>query len=128
MSASEGELIAIHEIGPQVSQSVKAFFDNPENQQNIARMLALGVQIKKEATSVDGDLEGKTFVLTGTLDSMSRSEAKRRIESKGGKVTASLSGKTHYLVVGKNPGSKLEKARTLNVTTVDERSFLEILR
>jgi DNA ligase (NAD+) len=129
ISANADELIAVDEIGPQVSESVRAFFDDPENKRSIERMLDAGVTFKTEGALMDEQpLADKTFVLTGALDSMTRSEAKVRIEALGGKVSASVSRKTTYVVAGKDPGSKLDKARELGVKILDERVFTEISR
>lgn len=127
ISANADELIAVDEIGPQVSESVRAFFDGPENKRSIERMLDAGVTFKPEGALMDEQpLADKTFVLTGALDSMTRSEAKARIEALGGKVSVSVSRKTTYVVAGKDPGSKLDKARELGVTILDERVFTEM--
>lgn len=124
MSATAEELIAVDEIGPQVSESVRAFFDNPENQRNVERMLEAGVTLETEETPINEPLSGSTFVLTGALDSMTRSQARACIEALGGKVSSSVSRKTTYVVAGKDPGSKLDKARQLGVRILDEREFL----
>lgn len=126
MAATPDELKAVKEIGPQVSESVRAFFENPENQRNIERMLKTGVTFEIEE-AVNEILAGKTFVLTGTLDSMTRSEAKARIEALGGKVSASVSRKASYVVAGKDPGSKFDKAKQLEVKILDEKQFIEIV-
>jgi DNA ligase (NAD+) len=112
MSASDEDLIAIDEIGPQVSHSVRAFFDNPENQRNIERMIEeAGVTFATEKAMAEEPLAGKTIVLTGALESMTRAEVKARIEAMGGNVSSSVSRKTTYVVAGKDPGSKLDKAK-----------------
>ena len=115
------------EIGPQVSESVRAFFDSQENQKNIERMLEAGIRTSGDETPAHASLTGKTFVLTGALDSMARSEAKARIEALGGKVSSSVSGKTTYVVAGKDPGSKLDKARDLGVKILHEGQFVEMI-
>ena len=128
MSATADELMAVDEIGPQVSQSVGAFFDNAENQRNIARMLEAGVTIQSEqAGTLKEALAGKTFVLTGALESMTRSQAKARIEALGGKVSSSVSRRVTYVVVGKEPGSKLDRAKQLGITILDEKGLIECL-
>lgn len=127
ISANADELIAVDEIGPQVSESVRAFFDSPENKRSIERMLDAGVTVETEGALMDEQpLADKTFVLTGALDSMTRSEAKARIEALGGKVSVSVSRKTNYVVAGNDPGSKLDKARELGVKILDERVFTEM--
>lgn len=126
-SATAEELNAVDEIGPQVSESVRAFFDSQENQKNIERMLEAGIRTSGDETPAHDSLTGKTFVLTGALDSMARSEAKARIEALGGKVSSSVSGKTTYVVAGKDPGSKLDKARDLGVKILHEGQFVEMI-
>jgi DNA ligase (NAD+) len=127
MSATAEALMAVEEIGPQVSQSVRAFLENPENQRNIERMLKAGVLIRDEEQVADEALAGMTFVLTGALESMTRGEAKTRIEALGGKVSSSVSPKTTCVVAGRDPGSKLDKARQLGVRTLDETQFLKMV-
>ena len=128
MSATSDELMAVNEIGPQVSESVRAFFENPENQENIERMLVeAGVTLETEEAPINEPLAGKTFVLTGVLDGMTRSQATARIEAMGGKVSSSVSRNTTYVVAGKDPGSKLDKAKALGVRILDEREFREML-
>jgi DNA ligase (NAD+) len=127
MAATTDELETVKEIGPQVSQSVRAFFDNPENQRNIERMLKAGIRIETKGALIDEPLAGMTFVLTGALDSMTRTDAKARIEALGGKVASSVSRKTTYVVAGKEPGSKLDKAKQIGVRVLDEKEFMEVL-
>jgi DNA ligase (NAD+) len=128
MSARAEALMAIDEIGPQVSQSVRAFFDNSENESNIERMLRAGVTFVTEgAVAHKQSLAGMTIVLTGGLESMTRTQAKDRIEALGGKVSASVSPRTTYVVVGKDPGTKLDKAKEMGVRILDERAFLDLL-
>ncbi len=123
-------LTGLRDIGPVVAASVRAFFDNEENLQILERLRAAGVDPVQETRTADsGDLplEGKTFVLTGALPSLSREQARRRIEARGGVVTGSVSKKTDYLVAGADPGSKLDKARKLGVTVLESDAFLELL-
>lgn len=123
-------LTGLRDIGPVVAASVCAFFENAENLQILERLRAAGVDpVQETRTSDSGDLplEGKTFVLTGALPSLSREQARQRIEARGGKVTGSVSKKTDYLVAGADPGSKLDKARELGVTVLDNDAFLELL-
>jgi DNA ligase (NAD+) len=127
MSATVEDLVAVHEIGPQVSESVRAFFDTPENRKNIESMLEAGVEVAEaEDAPGDGGLSGATFVLTGTLDSMTRSEAKARIEALSGKVTSAVSRRTTYVVAGNEPGSKLDKARKLGIRILSEDELLDM--
>ena len=119
--ASCASLASVYGIGPEIAESVVNWFRLPANQGLIERLQAAGLQFSgTEKTQLQGELAGKTFVLTGTLPTLSRSEAKTLIEAKGGKVTSSVSGKTDYVVVGENAGSKLAKAEKLNLTLLDE--------
>jgi DNA ligase (NAD+) len=128
MSATIEDLMAIDEIGPQVSQSVRAFFENPENQNNIQRMLHdAGVRISRENAEGEDLLAEMTVVLTGSLVSMTRQQARDRIEALGGKVSSSVSRQTTFVVAGKDPGSKLDRAKELGVEILDERAFMEVL-
>jgi DNA ligase (NAD+) len=127
MSATGEELEDVKGIGEQISQSVKAFLENPENQTNIKRILEAGVTIEIQEQAVRAALAGKTFVLTGTLESMTRSEAKARIEALGGRTSSSVSSKTSFVVTGEDPGSKLDKAKMLGVTILQERQFIDML-
>jgi DNA ligase (NAD+) len=94
----------------------------------LEKLRAAGVKMSEEREKTSGPLTGKTLVITGTLDALSRDEAKDRIEALGGKVTSGLSKKTDYLVVGASPGTKFEKAEKLGVKTLDEAAFLALLR
>jgi len=128
--ASTEELQAIHEIGPQIAASVESFFQEERNLQVIQRMQDLGVQVEETALVAKKSLQplaGKSFVLTGTLDSMTRDEAKQKIEAVGGRVMSSVSKKTDYVVAGSDPGSKLEKAQSLKVPVLDESAFKAVL-
>ena len=128
--AQKDELQAIHEIGPEIAASVESFFQEERNLDVIRRMLELGMQIESMSVG-DGEssqpLAGKSFVLTGTLEGTTREEAKHKIESVGGRVMSSVSKKTDYLVVGADPGSKLEKAKKLGVRVLDESGFRVLL-
>ncbi len=129
MTASLDEINAIENIGPVVAQSVFDYFRHKENSKFIQKLLKNGVEIKKlEARSKnEGKLAGKTFVITGTLDSMSRDEAKEKIKALGGKVSSSVSKQTSFVVAGQEPGSKLDKAEELGVEILDEKMFLELI-
>jgi DNA ligase (NAD+) len=120
----------VSEIGPVVAASVRAFAEEPRNQQLIARLAAAGVNMTSQApepTDQPGPLAGKTFVLTGTLTRMTREEATAALERLGAKVSGSVSRKTSYLVFGDDAGSKLEKARQLGVETLDEDKFQALI-
>jgi DNA ligase (NAD+) len=121
------EIAAVDGVGEVIADAVRAFFDRPETRQQLEKLRHAGVRLEEQRTQPSGHLLGKTFVITGTLAALSREEAKARIEAAGGKVTNSLSAKTSYLVVGESPGSKLDKASKLAVTTVDEAAFLKLL-
>ncbi len=129
MSASEEELFKINGIGEKVAKSLLEFFANRSNQEFIRKLLKNGVRILNSESGIKktGKLKGKTFVLTGTMSSMSRDEAKEKIKVLGGEVSGSVSGKTTAVVAGENPGSKLEKARRLGVRVVDEKEFLKMI-
>lgn len=127
--ATKEELTAIHEIGEKMADSIVTYFSKEEVKQLLERLRAYGVNMTykgaKQTVDISSTFAGKTFVLTGTLQSMSRSEAKETIEALGGKVTGSVSKKTDVVVVGEDAGSKLEKARQLGITIWDEARFLQ---
>ncbi|HEV2493329.1 MAG TPA: NAD-dependent DNA ligase LigA [Terriglobia bacterium] len=128
--ASREELEEVSEVGPKVSDSIARFFEEKRNREVIAKLRRAGVQLEQKKTAVTGPrpLAGKTFVLTGTLPTYSRDEAQRMIEDAGGRVTGSVSKKTDYVVVGAEPGSKLEKARSLGVKTINESELVKLLK
>ncbi|MDN5292861.1 MAG: ligase [Eubacteriales bacterium] len=128
MTASEEELMAIPEVGPKMAASIVAFFAREENRRLIERLRQAGVRMTEEETAAgDQPLAGKTFVLTGTLSSLTRREAGELIEKLGGKVTNSVSKNTDYVVVGENPGSKYDKALALGITLLTEEEFLAMV-
>jgi DNA ligase (NAD+) len=129
MSASEDQLMQVSDIGPVVAASLRAFFDQAHNREVVEQLRALGVHWPEmQAASRSGlALSGKTLVITGTLPSLSRDQAKELIESAGGKVAGSVSQKTDYLVAGAEAGSKLLKAQTLGVTVLDEPQLLGLI-
>ena len=127
-AAREQELEQVEEVGPKVAESIVEFFAEQANRQVIAKLRQAGVEMKeKRAKPKDTRLAGKAFVITGILSAWTRDEAKELIESRGGKVTSSVSKNTDYLVVGAEPGSKLEKARQLGVQTLDEKQFEKLV-
>ena len=129
--ASKDELQTIHEIGPEIAASVESFFQEERNLQVLKRMQDLGVNVEETEGLAEESLRplaGKIFVLTGTLERMPREEAKQRIESLGGRVTSSVSKQTDYVVVGKEPGSKLEKANALGIQVLDEQAWETFLK
>jgi DNA ligase (NAD+) len=126
--ASEAELLEVEEVGPRVAESILEFFAEPRNLKVIKKLREAGLQFEQaKVRKRGGNLAGKQFVLTGTLPHYSRDEAKKMIEEAGGRVTGTVSKKTDYVVVGADPGSKLEKARSLGVKTIDEGELLELL-
>ncbi|WP_027358857.1 NAD-dependent DNA ligase LigA [Desulforegula conservatrix] len=123
------ELEKIEGIGPVAAESIAFFFHNPLNKAEIEKLFSYGVVLKKpEIKAAQGKFSGKTFVLTGTLPVMSRDEAKKLIESSGGKVTGSVSSKTDYVVAGESPGSKLDKANQLGIKVLGEEELIELLK
>ena len=128
METSEQELMDIHEIGQETAGTVSRFFQNPESRNHLQRLLDAGIVFESPPPALSASLEGKTFVITGTLEAMTRSAAKQQILSLGGKLGSALSGKTDYLVVGASPGSKLEKARKMGIPVLQEEEFLKLLQ
>jgi len=124
------ELHAIKDIGPKVSESIVFFFKQPQNIRLIQKLEAAGLNFSSlESSTKEGTyLDGKLFVLTGSLSSMTREQAKEKIENLGGIVTSSLSRKTNYLVAGNAPGSKLEKAQKLGTVILIESEFLDLIK
>jgi len=120
----------VPDVGPVVAQSIVQFFAERHNREVIDALLKAGVKAKVEAPPARAStgVAGKSFVLTGTLPSMTREEAKERIVAHGGRVAGSLSKKTDYLVAGADPGSKYDKAQSLGVTVVDEAQLLKLLK
>ena len=130
MSATEEDLQEVPDVGPVVASRVHAFFSESHNADVIQRLKDSGVhwkESKPDTMKEDGPLAGKTFVLTGTLTSMTRDEAKERIHARGGKVTGSVSKKTDFVVFGDNPGSKLARAQKLAVDTIDQAGLEKML-
>ena len=130
MSASEEELQNVGDVGPIVASRIRAFFEEAHNRAVIESLRNAGVTWTESdpvAIPTDGALQGKTFVLTGTLPSMTRDEAKEKIQMLGGKVTGGVSSKTHYVVAGEKAGSKLSKAEKLGVSVLDEAGLLKLL-
>ena len=123
------DLLAVNDVGPIVAESILQFFSEPHNTQTIDAMIAMGVTWPEHDGKRDesGILKGKILVLTGTLPTMSRDEAKALIEAAGGKVSGSVSKKTDYVVAGAEAGSKLEKAISLGVDVLDESQLTEML-
>jgi DNA ligase (NAD+) len=129
LAASKEQLQAVPDIGPVVAAAVREYLDQPQNQALIRELAAAGLKMQAPllASVAPGPLSGKTFVLTGTLSQMSREDAIAAIQSRGGKVTSSVSKKTDYVVAGADAGSKLAKAESLGVTVLDEAAFRNLL-
>ena len=123
--ASEEEIAAVYEIGPSISRSVTQFFSDPHNRHIVATLKSAGLQFSQEAVQItENFFSSKTFVLTGTLESVTREEAGAAIQKLGGKVSSSVSKKTDYVIAGAQAGSKLEKAAALGVKVMNEEEFL----
>lgn len=120
------ELIQIPEIGPRIAQSIVDFFKNEENRKLIQELKELGVKTEAEKPK-EGPLSGKTFVFTGTLSAFTREEARRLVESLGGRVASGVSRKVDYVVVGADPGEKLRKAQELGITILTEEEFRRLV-
>ena len=122
------EIENVHEIGPRISASIKKFLSDQHNLHIIQRLKEYGLKFKEERKkSGNNFLNNQSFVLTGTLESMTREEAKEKILNLGGKFVSSVSKKTDYVVVGENPGSKADKAEKLGVTILNEKEFINLL-
>jgi len=128
--ATPDELVEVHEIGPKTAEGIREFFQQEQNRALMKKLREAGLRLEQEKAASTGEqpLAGKQFVLTGTLPTYSRDEAKRLIEDAGGRVTGSVSKKTDYVVAGSDPGSKLERARSLGVKTIDEAGLRELLK
>jgi DNA ligase (NAD+) len=131
MDASVEQLLEVNDVGPVVAQSIRTFFEQPHNREVVEQLRAAGVEWPESegsaASAAPAPLAGKTFVLTGTLPTLTREDAKEKIEAAGGKVAGSVSKKTHYVVAGAEAGSKLDKAQELGVPVLDEAALLKLL-
>lgn len=125
-AATDDELLRVEGFGEKTAAAVRAWFAAPANRHLVHELQAAGVQ-PTPPVATSSALSGKTFVLTGTLPTLSREEATAKIEAAGGKVSGSVSKKTHYVVAGEEAGSKLEKAKTLGVAMIDEAELLRLL-
>jgi len=127
-AAPAGELVTVDDVGPRVAESVVFFFAQAENRRLIARLKKAGLDPSSgSGAAAGGPLAGQVFVITGTLRSFGRDEARRRIELLGGETADSISGRTTGLVAGESPGSKLNKARALGIRVIREEEFLKLL-
>ena len=131
MNASVEDLLAVEQVGPVVAESVHTFFAQPQQREVVEQLRACGVEWpegeRAAAAAGTAPLAGKTFVLTGALPTLSRDQAQALIEARGGKVAGSVSKKTHWVVVGSDAGSKLDKARELGIATLDEAELLALM-
>jgi DNA ligase (NAD+) len=130
MQAGQESLQAVPDVGPIVADSIHAFFQQTHNKEVIERLIQAGVtwpNVSVVKAPASGALSGKTVVLTGTLSSLTRQDAKQRLQALGAKVTGSVSKNTDYVVAGTDPGSKLQRAEALGVEVLDEQQLLDIL-
>ena len=129
MDAQEQDLLQVSDVGPVVARSLRTFFDQPHNREVVAQLRACGVHWPEgePAAQAVQPLAGQTFVLTGTLPTLSRDQAKALLEAQGAKVAGSVSKKTSYLVAGEQAGSKLDKALELGVPVLDEDGLQQLL-
>ena len=127
MDAQMEDLLTVNDVGPVVANSIISFMSESHNREVIEQLLASGIEFQVEEQIASVDLSGKTFVLTGTLPTMSRDQAKALLEAAGAKVAGSVSQKTSYVVAGSDAGSKLEKANELGIPILDEDALMKIL-
>jgi DNA ligase (NAD+) len=130
ISADRERLQQIREIGPEISEGLTAYWAEPRNREIIVQLQELGVQVATgmgSAERMKSPLAGKTFVFTGGLDRFTRDSAQQAVETVGGRVSSTVSKKTSYVVVGRDPGSKLDQARTLGVTILTEQEFASLI-
>ena len=127
MDAQMEDLLTVNDVGPVVANSIISFMSESHNREVIEQLLASGIEFQVEEQIAGVDLSGKTFVLTGTLPTMSRDQAKALLEAAGAKVAGSVSQKTSYVVAGSDAGSKLEKANELGIPILDEDALMKIL-
>lgn len=127
LAVKTDDLTAISEIGPEIAQSIVEFFAEEKNRKVMEKFFRAGVNPQKKDVSAHTPLGGKAFVFTGGLESMDRNEAKALVESLGGIVQSSVTGKTSYVVAGRDPGSKLDKAHSQNVPVISEDDFLRLI-
>ncbi len=126
MNASAQELEAVNEVGPRVSQAIVEFFAEEKNRKLVRQLQEVGLTMPAVKRVIGTRLTGKTFVLTGTLPTLTREQAKERIEAAGGRISGSVSKKTSYVVAGEEAGSKLEKARDFGIEVLDEAGLLKL--
>jgi len=127
MAADTVRLENIRDIGPIAAQSIVEYFQSPDTRAIIGQLREAGVNFKQMEKKGSSELDGLTFVLTGSLESMTREEAGEKIRARGGKVSSSVSKNTSYLVAGESAGSKLDKAEELGVTVLSEEQLIALL-
>jgi DNA ligase (NAD+) len=127
MNASQEELEQVNEVGPRIAESISEFFHEPRNRELVKRLRESGLTFSGKKRERGTKLTGKTFVLTGTLTKYSRDQAKKLIEDAGGRVSGSVSKKTDYVVAGSDAGSKLDKAKELGVTVIEENEMEKLV-
>ncbi|HUT45534.1 MAG TPA: helix-hairpin-helix domain-containing protein, partial [Sedimentisphaerales bacterium] len=127
MTAGQEELAETDQIGPTMAKSIYEYFREPENLSVIDQLLAAGVKPEQPKIPRSKKLAGKTFVVTGTLENLSRQQAEQAIRQAGGKSSSSVSKKTDFVLAGENPGSKLDKAGELGIEVIDEKQFLKMI-
>jgi len=128
MNAGKDDLEAVDQIGPVMAESMYRYFRDARHRGVVDALLAAGVEPQAATPAkVAGKLEGKTIVVTGTLENFTRQQIQQAIQVAGGKASSSVSKKTDFVLAGKDPGSKLEKARSLGVEVIDEEEFLQML-
>jgi DNA ligase (NAD+) len=130
MSADRERFQQIREVGPEISESLVAYWSEPRNRDVIAQLQELGVQVAPGMATDDRNkspLTGQTFVFTGGLDHFTRDDAQRAVEAAGARVSSNVSKKTSYVVAGRDPGSKLDQARKLGVTILTEQEFAALI-
>jgi DNA ligase (NAD+) len=125
MNADKSDFLKIEEIGPEIAENIINFFKEKKNINEIKKLKRFGVNISPQKTGKK--LEGKRFVFTGALEEYTRNDAKELVEKKGGETTSSVSGKVDYIVVGKNPGSKLDEAKDLDLKIIKEKDFKNLI-
>lgn len=128
LSAEVSELSEVDDIGPVTAESIRDYFSEEHNKENIKNLVSSGLNTEYSDQGVSESLSGLTFVITGTLSGYSRSAAADEIEKRGGKVSGSVSKKTSFVLAGAEPGSKLDKANTLGIRVINEEEFNEMLR
>jgi len=127
ITASYEQLLEVKDVGPTVAQSIIEFMAESHNREVIEALIASGIECQVDKKQIVDAVSGKTFVLTGTLPTLSREQAKDMLEKAGAKVAGSVSAKTDYVVAGADAGSKLEKAQQLGVAVIDEAQLLQLL-